>query len=606
MITIQKNIFLRACFALLATQCFSARAMDNPAQLTVQEELVYCPHCEDKQPLVQEKKTNPLAVFFACGHGAHKVCVRNYLKHSRTQKCNITGCNYLFSKTDKQKIEANTYIPDSLFDLCAAQILKNTLSLVNVVTAMPDDVVNRLISLIPPVHPRNPYIKPLHISWNAALEMAVDSPTIDISRACGICLKYKYLTYTKLFKRVAQYIRNNESLSEAMLNLIFRSFNVNSIVHNPFHALLPQGSWTHKQAGQLAYGFFKQHVKEIQKGNSHVRYNCFMLEPYNDEMLQDCLFSCIPMEANYQAKLVYPISKESISIGSYSFSGCFDERLTATPMQAALSCDSTLLAIHSPGFQVIEIHKTLPTSKDNAQDTRLMLACECNLLNISEITFAQDNKWLRIKDTEGTNCYFQLPTDYLAGHVTLEQIVFIKILHELTCTWESSLPHHMGIIQKLLACKVFESFKDAEKNMLAMSIKTELTSNRAARSERIRNLATTHFADGMLKELMFEYFYPNELKFLGDDLAHIGSTGLKKKMCRYMIELLEKHYLDKDFSSYKIHYAKGKDLKSEVTWALWHLWEQYLTLQNKMTPEEFKTSVLVWIEEALEHQAAMR
>ena len=87
---------------------------------------------------------------------------------------------------------------------------------------------------------------------------------------------------------------------------------------------------------------------------------------------------------------------------------------------------------------------------------------------------------------------------------------------------------------------------------------------------------------------MFEYFHPGELKFFGNDFALIDSAGLKKKMCRYMIEILEKHYPDKDFSSYKIRYAKGKDLKSEVTWALWRLWEQYLTLQDKKTQKSSK------------------
>ena len=109
------------------------------------------------------------------------------------------------------------------------------------------------------------------------------------------------------------------------------------IACKPFHGLFPQRLWVHKQAGQLADGFFKMHVKEIQKGDSNVRWNCFMIEPYDGEIPQDCAFSCIPMEANYQANLAYPVSEESLNIGSYFFSGCFDDRFTGRPTQAALS-----------------------------------------------------------------------------------------------------------------------------------------------------------------------------------------------------------------------------------------------------------------------------
>ena len=77
-------------------------------------------------------------------------------------------------------------------------------------------------------------------------------------------------------------------------------------------------------------------------------------------------------------------------------------------------------------------------------------------------------------------------------------------------------------------------------------------------------------------------------------------------MCRLMSEILKEVYPEMDYSRYKVKYSPEKNIPAEVQAAFNALWQEYLTLQEKMTPEQFKASVIAWASEAFIHYSAYR
>ena len=73
-----------------------------------------------------------------------------------------------------------------------------------------------------------------------------------------------------------------------------------------------------------------------------------------------------------------------------------------------------------------------------------------------------------------------------------------------------------------------------------------------------------------------------------------------------MTETLQKIYPEKDYSCYKVSYSEGQDIEAEVRASLSALLKEYLSVQEKMTAEEFKASVIAWASKALKHYSTYR
>ena len=88
-------------------------------------------------------------------------------------------------------------------------------------------------------------------------------------------------------------------------------------------------------------------------------------------------------------------------------------------------------------------------------------------------------------------------------------------------------------------------------------------------------------------------------------MVALDHPHLKKKMCRYMLESLQKLVPGEDFSRFKAKYSEDKDMPKEIHGAFKNLLTEYLALQEKMSPEKFKESFLAWVNKAHRHVASV-
>ena len=454
----QQKYILHFILCIMITSISSfTQAMEQQNETTAE---AVCFICEQNLPEVKGK--NPHVVMLECGHPYHRTCLAPFLGR-RQPSC---SCSKTFTNLDKRKIQVSTVSPDSLIESCIATIIADNTLLKRALISLPPDIFEKILKTFP---------ETLETSLAQTLTAAANAPTIDLARGCMLLLGRPGFQCPSLSKRVAEHVRTNGFLAEPVLQFLMERFNVSTITKKSFHELLPQGLAAHKQVQIIVAGFAAKHREEIQRGKSYSQWNCFMINPSVDKIPANIVFVADPMEVTYEEHRALVGSRKESTV--YATFGCRDDRGTKLT-KAARSSDKTLLALQTPSDFVIEIHKTIPANTPLVS-TKIVLSCTCdyktcNLMELTEIAFSLDNAWLRTIDSHDRVGYFKLPSAYINEQFTLDQIVFITIMQQLTKRFERKVYMTLSIAHKLLASAVLDSFQSAEKSMLEGELKGTL------------------------------------------------------------------------------------------------------------------------------------
>lgn len=494
---------------------------------------------------------------------------------------------------------------ESLKTLCIQSLVTNTDLLFTALINVPLDVLDALLTHI---NRRGTYGG---IAHHACLQMAIDSPSIDVERACTIVGKYPTLSCEKLVKRVNQLIQKGERLSPSVINLIVKSFKPAAITSCSFEEMLPAGLTKHPQAAEVSAAFFHLHKEEIQPLNRWIQ--SFVLRPHGGPLPEnlvmvdkDVVFSVLnepwtknlalpPMgDANNPIYTRYPAA---ISSDKKFFA---IERINSYVELYQLSQSGT------PGF--IKYMLTLIIPKDTTVEE----------LTSDELTFSADTEWLLVKNEVGNVHYFRLPTDYLNGNLSLEQLVFIRILQQSTCSrvQQKRLSCDIALAHRLLSSTTLTSFSPAEKNMFTQLINRVHCSEQVRRRQNMNGLEDLRPA--RIEALLSSYALPGEIDHLGKDLSCITDVRLAKKICKALLTVLKNAHPEQDFSKLKITYKKsnqpayapngsyGKDpaFAEYVKETLHSLGNHYAALLKKMNPQDFKKSLCELILNEVQHYRA--
>lgn len=581
-----KTFILTLFFAFMASACPAAKAMEQNQQ--VQQ---VCNHCREE--LGDCSSRNPLLVHLECGHIRHKACLLSLVKSS---KFYCAECGRKMTGKDKAFILQGTLTADSLTNLTIKHILRNKDLVIKALTSMPADIFTSLVKALSTTL-ENTLIAP-------ELKLLVESPRFPLDRACDLRLKYSRLESPELTKRITDAVENNQTLSGSAIECIIKLLKPRAITSRTFAEMLPKGIEAHKQAQQIARALYAKHLKEIQFMRRNY-WNCFRapLDPFSEKPANDAFIS-YPLQADFEKGLAREIATPEDAQVTYAYRGCTYADTHSTTEPAVRNADKTLIAVHVPDADIIEIHQTTGTiEQNNALCTRKLLDCPCNKFDcdfgkIADMAFSTDNRWLRLKDLNDQVVYFLLPIDYISGNLSIAQIVFIRVLQQLTLDLNYKKYMTIGIAYKLYESKLLDSFNASERSMFTGHLQEQLTALRDK-----RKAALVH-SSGTDNAALSDYFFSDELEHLLADMMAVDHSHLKKKMCRYMLESLQRLVPEKDFSPFKVKYSEDKDMPKVIQAAFTTLLIEYLKLEKKMPLAEFKASFLAWVNKAYKHALA--
>lgn len=495
--------------------------------------------------------------------------------------------------------------PESLRALSANSLIKNTDLLLKVLITAPIEVIDVLLAKIDNTCP----------SHKACLQMAVDSDSVAIERACYLFTHFPILSGEKLTQRVHTLLRQQSHLAPSIITFIAQSFNLAAINKCPFEKIFPEGLLNHRQAQEVALAMLELHRSEIQP--SFRKPQCFMIHPYDGPIPPDLVFTTDSASIRGLPGLLSLITKTVDRIITLPNLG--NANLIYTTLCAAINKNENCLALQRLRTYMELYYFPHDSTAENLKNLLILkMPTDFSAQGVAtnKIAFSEDNRWLLVENAAKKKCYFQLPPQYLSGQLSLEQIVFIRILLFSINSVESDkdfldIIFDIPLAHSLLNCPVLQSFHQPEQTMFRDFIKQKHVREQEQRKNKMQGLHEC--SPSYIASFLSTYALPGESAHLGKDLAGI-QPRLARKICRAFLVILKKAYPEKDFSRFFLNYIKSPQLNPALTdsyekdeafaqymrQTIHTLGDHYATLAEQMKPEEFKQAPCKLIGDAIQ------
>ena len=312
---------------------------------------------------------------------------------------------------------------------------------------------------------------------------------------------------TREFKEhVRALIKEKKPLSPPIVELIVHSFDPDRIRSTHFNRLVPEGLTEHPQAQQIAAGFIKRYITLLKS----------------------------------------PIQR--LSIGESRKAPSISDELF-------VPCTERLQARYSRNKDIVDIFSHVKNEDGSSEDLHML---RCILppryhYTVEKFAFSPDNDWLLVTNTEGQKIYFELPVRYLSFDLSLDQIIFVRVLHVLSKDFDFLLQCHdfgASVFQNLSIEELgLEKLGQKDADMFYHNFITMLDKIRTKR-RHVLSSEKTISSDYHVPDILCGYLSKTELRYLETDLVLIPSVRIKKKICKGLIELLKIEWPEKDYSSY--------------------------------------------------------
>lgn len=509
-----------------------------------------------------------------------------------------------------------TFQPKSLGDQCITAIAQNSNRLLpdnkyfGTCMALPDSVLLRLIKRMVEKAQSRRSPCPLDAVTRESLERVLVSDTIDTDRACAIWVAAEpLLTCQKLQERIARHIQAGKPITPSICTVICHSFKSGDILTRSFKEIFPYDFANHKQAGEITAAFMNLHIARMQPMEDGWPQT-FALRRYRGEVPSNLVFNAPTYNVTNEIAENHTVLETADTVDYVILPHHTGAKQGDCP--GALSSDKSFFAI-SRGIgnfaAVIELTKLKRGVDDegfeilNAKQI-LHLLTPNNFLNAPHvrISFSSNDEWLKVENGERV-LYFRLPLKYMRGDLTVEQIAYVRILQECGIL-HSMVPYEgwgLDIVStyKLLTCPVLQSFAPCEKELFEQAVSANLVACRKSRSVGIKRLSNQNPND--IPSVLNQYFLLNEQHCLLEDLAQTEDEGIRllKKICKGMLNKLKEVYKHEDFAQFDCVFRNQPDFKQIIREKIRGIFARYLTLQEHMTPEDFKRNLTELISGAL-------
>ncbi len=445
----------------------------------------------------------------------------------------------------------------------------------------------------------------------------INSPDASLEVACYLVLtKYPHFNVPtlKLYERINTLIQNKDHIPHSALELLAHAFKPQDICDRSFFELIPQALANHPQA-QL----FIQKLFQVHHENSAFS---FSLKPSSMSPCQSIVgksekkevYKAVVKNRMTTGRVLLPTRHKIYNTAGVCVAMLEDDSIATngeTQFLATVSPDGKFAALVTPlkGIRIYRVH-----------DSQHILTLHFEELHryiplITHIAFDKDLTHFHFtisNSKQAKYIEYLLPQAYFKQELTLEQLIYLMILHYyLHGNKSHSIPFFEKIkrvaagraliaAHKLKKTEILESFKDGDYSLASDELARLTQAGKASQKSMLNHSFISQISEQQLEtayknsnEFIFalkSYFMTDNLESLPADLAAIPSLRLQKKISKALLKTIKEIDSEKDLSTYKLVYSQ-KDHKDKITEYTREIVTAFLSLRSKISQAQLQETL---------------